>query len=153
MSVSEAINHNTLVHLVEAGAIDSAMVIANDDKWQLNVLVAGKTKTIIAKNSKSPRIWRKLDTLAKYLKDLGLHSFTINVADYNPEKKTLRRPDSAATLKRTHQAHRSLQKNTADNLLTTNKIKKDNSVSPEKVREKWEKRRARILAEENPRVK
>ncbi len=151
MSISETINHNALLHLIEAGAIDSAIVVANDDKWQLNVIVGGNKKTVIAKNSKSPRIWRKLDTLAKYLKELGLDSFTINVSNYFPEKKTLRRPDSAATLKRTHQVHRSLQQKADDQIVNITKIKKE--VSPTKVREKWEQRRARILAEENPRVK
>ena len=151
MSVSNTVNHNTLLHLVEAGAIESATVSANDDMWQLSVTVGGNNKIVIAKNSKSPRIWRKLDTLAKYLKKLGLDTFDINVSNYNPDKKTLRRPDSAATLKKTHQAHRSLQQKAPKPVVDIEKIKKE--VSPKKVREKWEQRRARILAEENPRVK
>lgn len=104
------INHNALTHLVEAGAVSLANAKAMGDTWALTVLVGDTNKVVMAKNSGKPRVWRKLDTLAKYLKDLGMDNFTIDVSDYDPSQKSLRRPDSANTLKQTHKAHQSLQK-------------------------------------------
>jgi len=157
MSTSDKLNHSTLVHLVEAGAVSSATVIADDDKWMLNVLVGENTKTIIAKNSRNPRIWRKLDTVAKYIKGIGLSTFEIDVTHYDPSKKSLRRPDSASILKKTHEAHRTLQENESEQFIDIDAIaghvKETKESSPIKVRENWEKRRARILEQENPRVK
>ena len=157
MSTSDTLNHSTLVNLVEAGAISSATVIADDDKWMLCVLVGETIKTVIAKNSRSPRIWRKLDTVAKYMKSIGLSNFEIDVTHYDPSKKTLRRPDSASILKRTHEAHRTLQENDSEQFIDIDAIadhvKDKKESSPTKVRENWEKRRARILEQEDPRVK
>ncbi len=104
------INHNALTHLVEAGAVSIAHAKAMGDTWALTVVVGDTNKVVMAKNSGKPRVWRKLDTLAKYLKDLGMDNFSIDVSDYDPSQKSLRRPDSASTLKQTHKAHQSLQK-------------------------------------------
>ena len=144
---TEKINHNALTHLIDAGAITSATAFADGDTWALKVKVADTTKVVMAKNSGKPRIWRKLDTLAKYLQKLGLKKFEIDVSNYNSEKKSLRRPDSAASLKLTHQAHKARKPNTLKQKLSVK------PTSSEKAKEKWEERRARILAEENPRVK
>jgi len=163
MSHSETINHNALKFMVEADAINKVIATAHADKWSLLIQYGSdeiKTKTVIAKNSGKTRIWRKLDTLAKYLLDLGIYTFETDVSKYDPAKQTLRRPDSAAALKRTHSAHKKLveQSNTA--LPTYNakfdadsETRKPQDASPSEVRESWEKRRARILEEANPRAK
>jgi len=151
MSVkSTGINHSALILLVEAGAVNSVVALAKDDQWTLKVTFGDAEKTILAKNSGKARIWRKLDTLAKYLSGLGVKRFEIDMLDYDPSKKTLRRPDSAETLKRTHEAHKSLQEQAEEQEAIT-PIKK--KLSPEKVKISWKERRARILKQENPRVK
>ncbi len=148
--MSEGINHNALKLLIEAGAVDSATVIANADQWTLNITFGDTEKTILAKNSGKARIWRKLDTLAKYLSGLGINRFETDLANYDPSQKSLTRPDSAAILKRTHEAHRSQQeKEEIQEALSAI----DKKASPDKVRVNWEQRRARILKQENPRVK
>ena len=106
----DRINHNALTHLVEAGAVSIVVAKAMGDTWALAVQVGEVKKVVMAKNSGKPRIWRKLDTLAKYLKDLGLDTFQTDVTDYDPSIKSLKRPDSANTLKQTHKSHQSLQK-------------------------------------------
>lgn len=151
----KGINHSALVFLIEAGAIDAAKVIAKGDQWRLKIAFGGSDKIVQAKNSGKPRIWRKLDTLAKYLSDLGIKEFKIDMQAFDPSQKTLRRPDSAATLKRTHQAHKAQQEKNQEQE-EEQKIKApsvDKDVSVEKVRVSWEERRARILQQEDPRVK
>lgn len=106
------INHNALTHLIEAGAVSVVIAKAIGDTWTLNVQVGDMLKVVMAKNSGKPRVWRKLDTLAKYLKDLGAEKFQTDVTQYDPSLKSLTRPDSANTLKQTHRSHQSLQQQT-----------------------------------------
>lgn len=154
---ANTINHNALTHLIEAGAVTTAMAQANGDIWSLSVLVGDNQKVVKAKNSGKPRVWRKLDTLAKYLKQLGLETFQINVENYDPSQKSLRRPDSASTLKKTHDAHKSLQQKKVEQISETNVERpvftNNTDRAIQAVKEKWEERRARILQEENPRAK
>ena len=173
------INHNALTHLIEADAVSVVIVKAMGDTWALTVQVGDTLKIVMAKNSGKPRIWRKLDTLAKYLKDLGIEKFHTDVSKYDPSQKSLRRPDSANTLKQTHKSHQSLQqplqepvsKYTSEPILKVNvqpdqaQAKVDDvevtdavKVNPtdkaiELAKERWEHRRAKILQEENPRAK
>lgn len=117
------INHNALTHLIEAGAVSVVIVKAVGDTWALTVKVGDTLKIVMAKNSGKPRVWRKLDTLAKYLKDLGVDKFHTDVSSYDPSQKSLRRPDSANTLKQTHKSHQELQQQ-SESVLEQTKIKK-----------------------------
>ncbi len=155
---AETINHNALTHLVEAGAVTNAIAHANGDIWSLSVKVGDTMKVVMAKNSGKSRVWRKLDTLAKYLKELGLQNFEINVSNYDPTHKSLRRPDSANTLKKTHDAHKSLQMKNVESLQDhrekeETEFTNNTDRAIELAKRKWEERRARILQEENPRAK
>jgi len=148
--MSKTINHNALKHLAEANAVTTAHADADGDIWSLKVLVGNDEKVVMAKNSGEPRKWRKLDTLAKYLKGIGLEKFEINISNFDPSVKSLQRPDSASTLKRTHREA---------NISIMEKSNKASALIPEdnksiqEVKEKWEERRMRILREENPRAK
>lgn len=161
MSSSESINHNALKFLVEAEAVNQVTAVAYADKWSLRVKLGNKDadngeaneKTVVAKNSGKTRVWRKLDTLAKYLQDLGVNKFATDVTKYDPSKQTLRRPDSAAALKRTHSAHKRLIDESTFQVPPYQTTSKSGEVSPSEVRENWEKRRAKILQESNPRAK
>jgi hypothetical protein len=152
-SKSNGINHSALKLLIEAGAIISTTAFAEADQWMLKVGFGDSEKTILAKNSGKARIWRKIDTLAKYLAKLGITKFEINMIDYDPSQKTLTRPDSAAILKQAHKAHKSQQD---QNSALEDEIMQETAqteLSPEKVKVNWEERRARILQQEDPRVK
>ncbi|GAA0420859.1 hypothetical protein GCM10009133_31610 [Cocleimonas flava] len=166
---THTINHNALTHLIEAGAVAKAKANAEGDTWTLTITAGETDKIVMAKNSGKARVWRKLDTLAKYLLDIGLGNFEINLSDYDPTKKSLRRPDSANTLKKTHEAHKSFQKQKEDKLVeTTSRLSpslaiKTQTPTPEftnntdraiqTAKERWEERRAKILQKEDPRAK
>ena len=166
------INHNALTHLIEAGAVSIAKANADGDTWTLTIFAGDTAKIVMAKNSGKARVWRKLDTLAKYLQNIGLENFEINLTDYDPSKKSLRRPDSANTLKKTHQAHKSFQKQTAQKVVETNSkppiipaptgvVKQSSHLeftnntdrAIQTAKERWEERRAKILQKEDPRAK
>lgn len=158
MSDLEKINHSALKILVEANAVNKVTALAYADKWSLRIMCGANNneKIVVAKNSGKTRVWRKLDTLAKYLRDLGVHQFETDVTKYDPSKQTLRRPDSAAALKRTHMAHKKLSEQSLiaqkPEVVSLKAIPRDN-LSATEVRENWEKRRAKILEEANPRAK
>ncbi len=104
--MSETISHALLLELVEAGSVRSATVIADGDCWFLMVRYGRIEKTLRSKSGKI-RSWRKLDSLAKYIiKELGLPRFEVEGSNYDPTLKSLRRPDSAAVLKKAHAAVR-----------------------------------------------
>ncbi len=159
LSKSNTINHNALKHLIEAQSVTSATATAQGDIWILTVVAGDAAKTVMAKNSGKARIWRKLETLTKYLKGLGLDHFIIDASDFDPSQKSLQRPDSAAILKRTHQAHKiKNSKNTKDHAVkeetqTANRLIVSKKPLPDEVKVRWEERRAKILKEENPRAK
>jgi hypothetical protein len=161
------INHNALKHLIEAHSVKVATATAEGDTWILTVVAGDIKKTVMAKNSGKARIWRKLETLTKYLKGLGLDHFIIDASNFDPSQKSLQRPDSAAILKRTHQAHKTqsnkrlhpedgssneAREGSATEVLTSRLIPSRKPLSDE-VKERWEERRAKILQQENPRAK
>jgi len=151
---SNGINHSALKLLIEAGAITTITAFAKADQWMLKIAFGDTQKTVLAKNSGKARIWRKLDTLAKYLSNLGITTFEINMIDFDPSQKTLTRPDSAKILKQAHEAHKSqLEQSTIQEDDPKHVIEVQTELSAEKVKVNWEERRARILQQEDPRVK
>ncbi len=168
LTKSNTINHNALKHLIEAHSVKVATARAEGDTWILMVVAGDVTKTVMAKNSGKARIWRKLETLTKYLKGLGLDHFIIDATNFDPSQKSLQRPDSAAILKRTHQAHKvqrikspqsvnALDAEPSDisttERLTTRRLVSGRKPLSDEVKERWEERRAKILKQENPRAK
>ena len=152
--MSDGINHSALKLLIEAGAVKTITAFANADQWTLKISFGESEKVVLAKNSGKARVWRKLDTLAKYLSGLGIIVFNINMQDYDPSQKTLTRPDSAATLKQAHRAHKTQQqeKMVIDSI-GQNITELGDDLSPDNIKVSWEERRARILQQEDPRVK
>lgn len=103
---TETITHSSLKLLAESGTIRNATAIADGDCWSLIVRFGLSERTLMSKNGKV-RVWRKLDTLAKYItKDLAIARFETDGSNYEPGIKSLQRPDSSAVLKRAHEALR-----------------------------------------------
>jgi len=62
-------------------------------------------RPLAATRSREVRVFKKLETLVGYLMDLGVSSFDVNAADYDPAGgKTVARPDRSDALKRAHEA-------------------------------------------------
>lgn len=102
---AETIDHTTLARLVEAQAVRAAHVIGQPGGWSVVVKYGMTERPLAATRSREVRIFKKLETLVGYLKDLGVIRFDVNAADYDPEGgKALTRPDTSAALKRAHAA-------------------------------------------------
>jgi hypothetical protein len=105
MSTSETIDHHTLTRLVEAGAVRGATVIGQPGGWGV-VVQYGMTERAIAAKRGPVRVWRRFETLASYLKDMGLYRYQVDAVNYEPQEKdaTAKRPDAAERMRRAHEA-------------------------------------------------
>jgi GH25 family lysozyme M1 (1,4-beta-N-acetylmuramidase) len=96
---AETIDHNTLTHLVAAGAVRGADVIGHAGGWGV-VIKYGMTERTLAARRGTIRTFRRFETLATYLKGVGISQYNVNAADFDLAIKKVRtRPDSAARMK------------------------------------------------------
>jgi hypothetical protein len=101
----ETIDHTTLSRLVEAGAVRGAHVIGQQGGWALIVKYGMTERPLAAQRSRQVRMFRKLETLVSYLKDVGIGRFDVDAINYGPDSPaSQKRPDRSAALKHAHAA-------------------------------------------------
>lgn len=101
---AETIDHATLEHLVSAGAVKAASVVAQAGGWGVVVSYGTASRALAAKRG-AVRIFRKFETLAGYLKDIGIAQFQVDARQYDPEiKPTIKRADAADRMRSAHEA-------------------------------------------------
>lgn len=102
---AETIDHSTLAELVEAGAVRGAHVVGQPGGWSLRVKYGAAERALAAQRSRQVRVFRRMDTLISYLKDMGIERFDVDAADYESGGGTSHsRPDRAEAMRRTHEA-------------------------------------------------
>ena len=99
----EAIDHRTLAKLVESGVVRAARVISRGGGWGI-IVTCGKIARPLAAQRGKARLFSKLETVAVYLREIGIPRFDVDVVDYDPERRRRTRPDRAEALKRAHEA-------------------------------------------------
>ncbi|MBB3643965.1 hypothetical protein FHX14_000124 [Rhizobium sp. BK619] len=99
---AETIDHSTLARLVDAGAVEAAHVVGKTGGWSVVIRYGKSERPLAAQRSRQVRVFKRMDTLVSYLKDVGISQFDVDAADYVSE--TVSRPDRAAALRRTHEA-------------------------------------------------
>lgn len=83
----KTIDHGTLRRLVDAGAHVGAEVIGATGGWGL-VISYGHASQTLAATRGQPRTWRQFETLAGYLKNLGITEVRVNTAEFKPGPTT-----------------------------------------------------------------
>lgn len=102
---TETIDHTTLHRLVEAGAVRTAHVVGTSGGWALTVKFGLNERPLAAQRSRQIRLFKKLETLVSYLKDVGIAQFDVDASNYSPEgQNRSTRPDRSVALKRAHEA-------------------------------------------------
>lgn len=102
---TDTIDHGTLSRLVEAGVVRTAHVVGQPGGWAIMVECGVHERPLATKNTRTVRVWRHFETLASYLKDMGLTQFDVDAANYDQAAPTTaKRPDRAVALKRAHEA-------------------------------------------------
>ena len=98
----DTIDHVTLQHLVEAGAVRGADVVGKPGGWGI-IIKYGRTQRTLAARRGAIRTFSRLEALVNYLKSIGISQFMVNAADFDPANKRTR-PDSAERMKKTFDA-------------------------------------------------
>ncbi|MBY2916894.1 hypothetical protein [Rhizobium leguminosarum] len=99
---AETIDHTTLSRLVEAGSVDAVHVVGKTGGWSVVIRYGKAERPLAAQRSRQVRVFKRMDTLVSYLKDVGISRFEVDATDYAPGIAS--RPDRAAALRRTHEA-------------------------------------------------
>ncbi len=101
------IDHGTLRRLVDAGAHIGAEVVGAVGGWGV-VINYGRASQTLAVTRGQPRTFRRFETLATYLKELGITDLRVHTAEFDPgaaHKPTDKRSELAAErMKRAHEA-------------------------------------------------
>ncbi len=101
---AETITHATLRELAAAGAIREAAAVAHGSRWSLTVRHGGVERVLAARRTRQPRSWAHLDSLARYLAEIGIRQFTTDIRDYDPDQPGRKRPDRADALDQVREA-------------------------------------------------
>lgn len=145
MATSNTIDHSTLSHLVDAGAVRAAHAVGQAGGWAVVVKCGTKESALAATKSKQVRLFKKLDKLVEYLMGLGISHFDVDTGNYDPGSlKTYTRPDRSAALKQAHEA-------AAYDTWFRSKVQESlddprPAISHEQVKAEWEAERAELLA-------
>ncbi|GLS19042.1 hypothetical protein GCM10007874_20590 [Labrys miyagiensis] len=102
---AQTIDHATLSTLVEAGMVRNAHVVGRPEGWSIQVRYGQNQRTLIAQRGRHARVFRRLDTLVSYLKDVGIAEFDVDATAYEPDSaKAPTRPDRSEALRKAHEA-------------------------------------------------
>lgn len=147
---TETIDHNTLARLVEAGAVRAAHVIGQVGGWGVLIKYGMVERPLSATRSRQIRIFKKLETVVSYLKDLGISRFDVDAANYDANTmKTHPRPDRAETMKRAHEAaaHDQWFREQVEQAITEADDPNAEWVSNEEAAASWSAKRATLAAQ------
>lgn len=81
---ADVIDHTTLTNLAESGGVSRARVVGQADGWKIMVKHGTSEQALAEEHSGQVRIFAKLDTLATYLKGVGIVRFDVEADDFGP---------------------------------------------------------------------
>lgn len=82
-TLEKTIDHGTLRRLIDAGADVGAEVIGAAGGWGV-VIMYGRASQALTATRGTPRTFRQFETLATYLKALGITEYRVNTAEFEP---------------------------------------------------------------------
>lgn len=143
------IDHTALSRLVEAGAVRNAHVVGQHGGWSLLVRYGTVERALVAQRSKQIRVFRRMDTVVSYLRDIGIQQFDVDAVGYEDAGGTRHsRPDRAEALRRAHEAavHDKWFRRQVETALNEADSPAVSWVNSEDAKTAWEKKRALIAA-------
>jgi hypothetical protein len=97
----ETMDQKTLAGMIEAGVVCSVQVVGQSGGWGVRVC-DGRTERSLATRRGHVRMWRSFETLATYLRALGIVRFEVSVAEYDPVAPRARAAPSRVEQKAAH---------------------------------------------------
>lgn len=80
---TDALTHDSVARLVEAGAIRAAHVIGQKGGWGL-LFKYGMTERPLAAQRGNVRVFKRFETIVDYLRQMGIMHFEVDTAEYDP---------------------------------------------------------------------
>jgi len=102
--MNTTIDHITLSHLADAGAVRAAQVIGQDDGWSIMIKYGLHELPLAARQSKQIRSFKKFETVVNYLRKIGIVNYQVDATNYDPSIKSHSRPDRSEAMKAAHAA-------------------------------------------------
>jgi hypothetical protein len=100
-----SIDHASLIRLAEADSIIETHVVGQGGGWSVLVRYGNQSRVLAAQRGNAARVFKKMDTLVSYLKDVGISKFDVDSADFDADAGVARsRPDRAQALREMHEA-------------------------------------------------
>lgn len=103
--MTQLVTASTLKELVAAKGVKEVRVSGDAGGYRVSVSYGGQHREIASRTREGknkPRTFRTLDTAARYLREFGLVRYQVDDSRFAPS--TVKRPDRAAALKKTHEA-------------------------------------------------
>lgn len=145
----DTIDGKAVKSLVDARAIQSAVVLGQPGGWAVLVRYGANERAVSAQRTRQPRLWRNLNTAAAFVREeLGVSRFEVDTADYDPEAIERKRPDQAERLRRQREAakHDAWFRSEVGRTLEGITNGTVGLVSEEEHRKRWQEKRAELLA-------
>jgi hypothetical protein len=99
------LQHATLQQLAAAKALNQVRAVPMDGGWGLLARYGEAEALLQAQRARRPRLFRRLETLVDYLREIGVPRVEIEVGAAPPSPAaTRRRPDRAQALRELHRA-------------------------------------------------
>jgi len=96
----EIIDGKAVRSLVDAHAIQGAVVLGQPGGWSVLVRYGAVERAVAAQRSNRPRLWRNLNTAAAFVREeLGVARFEVDTVVDDPEAIERKRPDQAERLR------------------------------------------------------
>jgi hypothetical protein len=148
MTAVTTIDHATLEHLSQAGAVRGACVVGQPGGWGVVIQYGTTERTLTAKRG-AVRIFRKFETLARYLKTVGIEEFKTDTRQFDPTttRPTAQRADAAERMRQTHAAaayDKWFRAEVADGIQEADDASTQ-WVSNEEAKTSWAKQRAELV--------
>ena len=107
---ANTIDHATLERLVEAGAVRGASIVGQPGGWGV-VVQYGMTERVLAAKRGAVRIFRNFETMAKYLKNIGIVRYHVDASNFDPAALQVERSraDASERMRKAHAAAASLR--------------------------------------------
>lgn len=101
----DTVDHATLERLVEAGVVRGANIVGQAGGWSV-VIQYGMSERALAAKRGAVRIFRKFETLASYLRGIGIVRYQVDATQFDPValKTGHKREDAAERMKHAHAA-------------------------------------------------
>lgn len=104
MSITaNTIDHSTLEHLAQAGAVHGASIIGQPGGWSVVVQYGAVERALAAKRG-AVRVFRKFETLVAYLLGLGISAYRVDASQFDAAAPKVARLDASERMTRAHEA-------------------------------------------------